>query len=218
MIRIGILVSGSGTNLQSIIEACADGRIDAHIAVVISNRPEAYALKRADLAGLATRVVLAGDHPSRESYDAAVVEILKQQQVELVVLAGYMRIVTPLFLKAFPNRVMNIHPALLPAFPGLNVQQKAIDYGVRFSGCTVHFLDEGVDTGPIISQAVCPVYPDDTAEELEQRILKLEHRIYPEAIALFAAGRLRIEGRRVTVVDAPRQAEDCLFNPILPRD
>ena len=215
MIRLGILVSGAGTNLQAIIEACAAGRIDAHIAVVVSNRPEAYALKRADLAGLATRVVAPAEHASRESFDAAVVEILRQQQVDLVVLAGYMRIITPAFLQAFAGRVMNIHPALLPAFPGLNVQQQALDYGVRFAGCTVHFLDEGVDTGPIIAQAVCPVYADDTVEDLKQRILKLEHQLYPEAIALFAAGRLAIEGRRVVVTDAPRQIDACLVNPPL---
>ena len=215
MIRLGILVSGSGTNLQSIIEACEAGRIDAHIAVVISNRPEAQALNRADLAGLATRVVLPAEHAGRDDYDAAVVEILRQQQVDLVVLAGYMRIVTPLFLRSFPGRVMNIHPALLPAFPGLNVRQQAIDYGVRFSGCTVHFLDEGVDTGPIIAQAVCPVYPEDTEEDLKQRILKLEHKLYPEAIALFAAGRLRIEARRVIVADMQAQPDACLINPPL---
>jgi len=181
------------------MDACERLDIHGQISIVISNLPGVYALERAQVKGIPTRVVSHTEHPHRGTFDEELVKILKDFQVDLVVLAGFMRVLTPTFLRQFPGRVMNIHPALLPSFPGLGVRQKAIDYGVRFSGCTVHFVDEGVDTGPIIIQAVVPVYPDDTEDLLKERILRLEHKIYPEAIELFAQGRLSIKGRKVFI-------------------
>ncbi len=215
MIRIGVLVSGSGSNLQSIMDACASGGIDGTVVVVISNVYGVYALERAGRGGIPTRVISHADYPDREAFDTELARVLLECRVDLVCLAGFMRVLTPSFLRTFPGRVMNIHPALLPSFPGLHVRQKAIDYGVRFSGCTVHFVDEGVDTGPIIIQAVVPVYPRDTEEELKERILKLEHRIYPKAIALFSQGRLSIDGRRVVVRGLAKDETACLINPPL---
>jgi phosphoribosylglycinamide formyltransferase-1 len=216
VVRIGILVSGSGSNLQSIMDACEDKDIDGQVSIVISNLPGVYALERAQVKGIPTEVVSNTEHPNRENFDEELVKILKGYQVDLVVLAGFMRVLTPAFLRQFPGRVMNIHPALLPSFPGLGVRQKAIDYGVRFSGCTVHFVDEGVDTGPIIIQAVVPVYPEDTEDLLKERILRLEHKIYPEAIELFAQGRLFVKGRKVFIKDLEKDEEACLVNPPLP--
>lgn len=213
--RLGVLVSGSGTNLQSILNACAAGLIDARVAVVISNVASAFALKRALEAGVPTRIVSHKDYPDREAFDAELVKTLKEYEVELVCLAGFMRILTQGFIRAFSGRIMNIHPALLPSFPGLDVRQAAIDHGVRFSGCTVHFVDEGVDTGPIIIQAVVPVYPDDTEERLRDRILRCEHKIYPEAIRLYAQGRLSISGRRVLIHDHRHDEAAYLINPSL---
>ncbi len=215
MIRIGVLVSGSGSNLQSIMDACAQKEIEGFIAVVISNKAEAFAVKRAEGQGIPARVVNHREHPDRTDFDQRLITILDEYGVDLVVLAGFMRILTPAFLRHYPGRVMNIHPALLPSFPGLGVRQKALDHGVRFSGCTVHFVDEGVDTGPIIIQATCPVYPDDTEEELKERILRLEHRIYPKAIQLFAQGRLKVEGRKVIVRGYEKDETPCLINPPL---
>ncbi len=214
-LRLGVLASGSGTNLQSIIDRCQDGRLDAEIALVLTNNPKAGALDRAARANLPTLCIDHRDFTQREDFDRAVVAALKQAGVELVVLAGFMRIITQAFLDAFPERIINIHPALLPAFPGLHVQQQAIDYGARFSGCTVHFVDGGVDTGPIIIQAVVPVLSDDTAETLAARILEQEHQIYPRAIQLIAEDRVRIEGRMV-VIDPPGKADtSALVNPAL---
>lgn len=215
MIRIGALVSGSGSNLQSIMEACVRGEIDGQVAVVISNVPGAYALERARSRSIPTVVLPHGDFPDRAAYDRELVKILRRFEVDLVVLAGFMRVLTDGFLQEFPGRVMNIHPALLPSFPGLGVRRKAIEHGVRFSGCTVHFVDAGVDTGPIIIQAVVPVYPDDSEEELKDRILALEHKIYPKAIQLFAQGRLSISGRKVYVRGLERNESPCLVNPPL---
>lgn len=215
MIRLGVLVSGSGTNLQSILDACTEGKIDATVAVVISNVPQAYALKRAQAKDVPTRVVAHTDFPDREGFDRELVRILTEFQVDLICLAGFMRILTPTFLRAFPGRILNIHPALLPAFPGLNVRQAAIDHGVRFSGCTVHFVDEGVDTGPIVIQAVVPVYPDDTEEILRDRILVQEHKIYPRAIHLFAQQRIEVRGRTVFIRDLAKDDDACLVNPPL---
>jgi phosphoribosylglycinamide formyltransferase 1 len=215
MVRIGVLVSGSGSNLQSIMDACERLDIDGQITIVISNLPGIYALERAQVKGIPTKVVSHAEYPQRENFDEELVKILKDFQVDLVVLAGFMRVLTPKFLKQFPGRIMNIHPALLPSFPGLGVRQRAIDYGVRFSGCTVHFVDEGVDTGPIIIQAVVPVYPDDTEGLLKERILQLEHKIYPEAIGLFAQGRLSIIGRKVFIKDLEKDKDACLVNPPL---
>ncbi len=211
--RIGILVSGSGSNLQSIIDACQAGRIDGEIAVVISNIPDVFALQRAADAGIETAVIPHTGFASREDFDRALVDALQARGVELVVLAGFMRLMTPVFINSFPGRIMNIHPALLPSFPGLGVQKAAIEHGVRFSGCTVHFVDDGVDSGPIITQAVCPVYPDDTEDDLKKRILKLEHQIYPKSIQLFCRGRLSMDGRRVLIRDLDKSEDDFLINP-----
>ncbi|NIQ95386.1 MAG: phosphoribosylglycinamide formyltransferase [Desulfuromonadales bacterium] len=214
-LRLGILASGSGTNLQSIIDACRQNRIDAEVAVVITNKPGAGALNRAEKADIATRCIDHRQFDSRESFDAAVVEALREARVDLVCLAGFMRLITSTMLDAFPMRIMNIHPSLLPAFPGLNVQRQAVEYGVRFSGCTVHFVDSGTDTGPIIIQAAVPVLDDDDEHTLSARILKEEHRIYPRAIQLFAEGRLRIEGRRVTIAPGLPLDDSALINPPL---
>jgi phosphoribosylglycinamide formyltransferase 1 len=216
VVRIGVLVSGSGSNLQSIIDACEREDIDGQVSIVISNLAGVYALERAYVKGIPTKVVSHNEYPDREKFDEELVNILKGSQVDLVVLAGFMRVLTPTFLRQFPGSVMNIHPALLPSFPGLGVRQKAIDYGVRFSGCTVHFVDEGVDTGPIIIQAVVPVYPDDTEDLLKERILRLEHKIYPEAIGLFARGRLSIRGRKVFIKNLEKDEDAFLVNPSLP--
>ncbi len=214
-IRIGALASGGGTNLQAIIDRCADGSIDAEIALLICNNPGAGALQRAADAGVPALVIDHRDYAERSDFDRAIVDALKKAAVDLVVLAGFMRIVTETILDAFPSRVMNIHPALLPAFPGLHVQKKAIEYGAKFSGCTVHFVDAGVDTGPIIIQAVVPIHDDDTEASLSARILAREHQIYPRAIQLFAENRLRIEGRRVVITPPLDPDEAALVNPPL---
>ena len=214
-LRIGVLASGGGTNLQSIIERCQDDSLDAEIAVVICNNPAAGALERAAQAGIASRCINHRDFSSREDFDTAVVSALQESGVELVVLAGFMRIITQTFIDAFPDRVINIHPALLPSFPGLHVQQQAIDYGARFSGCTVHFVDGGVDTGPILIQAVVPVLQDDTAETLAARILEQEHRIYPRAIQLIAENRVHINDRQVSIDPACPASRSALVNPSL---
>lgn len=214
-LRLGVLASGGGTNLQAIIDRCQDGSLDAEIAVVLTNKPGAGALDRAAKAGIRTLCIDHRGYDGREAFDQAVVEALQEAGVELVVLAGFMRIITQTFLDAFPNRVINIHPALLPAFPGLHVQQQAIDYGARFSGCTVHFVDGGVDTGPILIQAVVPVLTDDTAETLAARILEQEHKIYPRAIQLIAEERVRITGRNVTIDPPCPVDESALCNPAL---
>jgi len=214
-VRIGALASGGGTNLQAIIDACQNGSLDAEIALVFTNNPEAGALKRARKAGIACSVLDHREFQSREDFDRAVVQTLQDAGVELVILAGFMRLISEVFLDAFPGRIMNIHPALLPAFPGLHVQRKALEYGARFAGCTVHFVDKGVDTGPIIIQAVVPVLDDDTEESLSARILVQEHRVYPRAIQLFAEGRLQIEGRRVRISPPLTPVEASLANPPL---
>ena len=216
-IGIGVLVSGSGSNLQSIIDHIEDGTLDAEIRVVLSNNPEAYALERCRKHRIPTNVVDHRQFSSREEFDRRVIEILKTAGVDLVVMAGFMRILSPEFFRAFPRKVLNIHPALLPAFPGTHVQQKAVEYGVKFSGCTVHFADEGVDTGPIIIQAVVPVCQEDTADDLAARILKEEHRIYPQAIQYYAEGRIEIEGRKVRIRSDHRMKEIALHNPPLSR-
>lgn len=212
---IGVLISGSGTNLQAIIDAIEAGKLDAKIEVVVSNKANAFGIERARRHGILTEVLDHRSFSSREAYDEAVVAILRQRRVALVVLAGFMRLLSPGFIRAFANRIMNIHPALLPAFPGLNVQQRAVEHGVRFSGCTVHFVNEECDEGPIIIQAVVPVLPDDTGETLAARILELEHRIYPRAIQLYAAGRLQIVGRRVVVQGISNTAAHELIQPPL---
>ncbi len=210
---MGVLVSGSGSNLQAIIDNIETGWLDARIKVVVSNLPEVYALERANKHGIPAVVIRHNEYKTRQNFDQRLVEVLKGHDVELVVLAGFMRIITPVLLRSFPMRVMNIHPALLPAFPGTHVWQAEVDYGVKFAGCTVHFVDEGTDTGPIIIQAVVPVYDDDTADSLNARILKQEHKIYSQAIQLYAEGRLEIQGHRVLAKGVPRVPESFMTNP-----
>jgi phosphoribosylglycinamide formyltransferase-1 len=216
-IDIGVLVSGSGSNLQSLIDHIEDGTLDARIRIVISNNPRAYALERCRKHAIPATVIDHHAYVTREEFDRKAIEILESSRVELVVLAGFMRILSSVFFKAFPLRIMNIHPALLPAFPGTHVQQKAVEYGAKFSGCTVHFVDEGIDSGPILIQAVVPVYDDDTADTLSARILREEHRIYPQAIQYYAEGKFQIEGRKVHVTDGSRLGEEALHNPPLTR-
>src|SRR5919106_3281935 len=214
-IPIGVLISGSGTNLQSIIDAIEAQKLDAKIEIVLSNKADAYGLARAQNHGIETEVLEHKNFPSREAYDQEVVDILRERGVELVVLAGFMRLLSPVFVQAYSNRIMNIHPALLPSFPGLHVQRQAVEHGVRFSGCTVHFVNEECDQGPIIIQAVVPVFPDDTEDSLLARILKQEHRIYPRAIQLYSEGRLRIEGRKVLVERLGKDDDQVLVQPPL---
>ncbi|MHA2609354.1 MAG: phosphoribosylglycinamide formyltransferase [bacterium JZ-2024 1] len=195
MIRIGVLVSGRGTNLQAIIDACEDGRIPGKVVLVLSNNPEAYALTRAEKHRIPAFVIM----DNSPDFEERLIQKLKEYQVDLVCLAGFMKILSGEFLAHFPHRVLNIHPALLPAFRGLEAQRRAWEHGVKIAGCTVHFVDEKMDHGPIILQAAVPVLEKDTPESLAERILKEEHRIYPEAIRLFAEGRLKIEGRKVRI-------------------
>ncbi|MEG6520950.1 phosphoribosylglycinamide formyltransferase [Desulfotomaculum sp. 1211_IL3151] len=198
-LRLGVLASGRGSNLQAIMDRCQAGSLVAEVVVVISDKPAAYALERARRAGIAAYGLEMAAFPSKREYEQAVVELLREAGVQLLCLAGYMRLVGEPLLQAFPNKIMNIHPALLPSFPGLHGQRDALQYGVKISGCTVHFIDEGMDTGPIILQAAVPVLGDDTEETLAARILEQEHRLYPEAIQLYAEGRLEVEGRRVYI-------------------
>ena len=194
--RLGILISGRGSNLQSIIDAIARGELSAEIAVVISNRPEAAGLLRAREAGLETVCLRQKDFDSRDTYDAAIARELEQRKVGLVCLAGFMRLVGRSLLDAFPQRILNIHPSLLPAFPGLEAQRQAFEYGVGVTGATVHVVTDELDGGPIVLQAAVPVLPDDTVESLSARILIEEHRLYPRAIGLILDGQWRVEGRR----------------------
>lgn len=214
-VSIGVLISGNGTNLQAIIDAIEAGKLDAKIEVVVSNKADAYGLVRARNHGIAVEVLNHRNFSSREDYDQAVIAVLQSRGVELVVLAGFMRLLSPAFIKAYSNRIMNIHPALLPSFPGLNVQQRAVDHGVRFSGCTVHFVNEECDEGPIIIQAVVPVFTDDNGETLAARILEQEHRIYPRAIQLYAEGRLKVVGRKVLMNRLAKDEKQVLIEPPL---
>ncbi|MCE5211746.1 MAG: phosphoribosylglycinamide formyltransferase [Deltaproteobacteria bacterium] len=199
LLKLGVLISGNGSNLQSIIDHIEKGSLQAVIKIIISNNPDAYGLSRAKKHGIPFVVLKNGNFKNKEDFDAELVRILKDNGVELVILAGFMRIISPDFIKAFSGKIMNIHPALLPSFPGLHGQRQAVEYGVKFSGCTVHFVNEGVDTGPIIIQSAVPVLDDDTEDTLAARILKEEHRIYPQAIQLFADGKLEIKGRKVRI-------------------
>ncbi len=216
LLRLGVLVSGRGSNLQSIMDACARGDTKAEVVVVLSDNPDAYGLVRAQNAGIETQVVKPSDFPDRDAHNAAMGDILHRHQVGLVCLAGYMRVLAPSFVNRFKNRIINIHPALLPSFPGLHGQEQALNYGVKVSGCTVHFVDEGVDSGPIIIQAVVPAFHDDTEESLSARILEYEHKIYPAAIRLFAEGRLKVDGRRVIIEGDPHETW-AVTNPPLYR-
>jgi phosphoribosylglycinamide formyltransferase 1 len=215
-LRVAVLASGRGSNLQAIIDAIETRQMQAKIVAVISNKKEAVALERARKHGVTDIFVdpkpFAGRPDSREAYDGALLEILQQHEVELVLLAGYMKIVTAVLVNAYANRMMNIHPSLLPSFPGLDVQKKAIDWGCKLAGCTVHFVTEGVDEGPIIIQAAVPILDGDTSETLAARILVQEHRIYPRAVQLFAEGRLRVDGRCV-FIDAGKPLGEAILSP-----
>jgi phosphoribosylglycinamide formyltransferase 1 len=195
--RIGVLISGRGSNLQALIDATADGRLPARIAVVISNRDAAAGLDRARRAGIEVLVMDHHAYPSRDAYDAALADALKARGVSLVCLAGFMRLIGTPLLEAFPNAIVNIHPSLLPAFPGVDAQRQALAHGVKYSGATVHLVTRELDAGPIVMQAVVPVRDDDTVESLAARILVEEHRIYPEAVRLLLEGGWRVDGRRV---------------------
>lgn len=213
-LAIGVLASGNGTNLQAIIDAIEAKSLSAVIKIVISDKPGAYALKRAEAHGIPFETADKNLFASREKFDAEIVRILKKYGVELVVLAGFMRLLTPSFIAAFRENIINIHPSLLPSFPGLDVQKKALEHGAKFAGCTVHFVDEGLDSGPIIIQAVLAVLEGDTTQTLSKRILAQEHRIYPEAIRLFAEGRISVKGRRVYIRNA-RESSDAMTNPLV---
>ena len=199
MVAAGALISGTGTNLQAILERIAAGRLDCEMRVAVSNRAGVLGLEHAERAGVPTRVIDHRGFSTREEFDAALVEALRAADVQLVVLAGFDRLVTPVLLRAFPLRIMNIHPALLPSFKGLHGQRQALEYGVKIAGATVHFVDEHEDHGPIIIQGAVPIDPGDDEEAIRRRILEVEHHIYPTAIQLFAEGRLAVEGRRVHV-------------------
>ena len=195
-LALGVLVSGNGTNLQAILDAIGQGRLDASVRVVISNQPAANALNRARAAGVPALAISHREFSSREAFDAAVVAALHAQGVEWVVLAGFMRWLTPGFLQAFPDRVLNIHPSLLPAFPGTQAIKDALDYGVRVTGCTVHLVDDGIDTGPILAQRAVPVLETDDESSLAERLHRAEHELYLEVLADLAAGRLRSTSNR----------------------
>lgn len=202
-LRVGVLASGRGSNFRALAEAAAAGRIPASVVVLVSDRAGAPALGVAREHRIEAVVVDPKQHPSREAHEKAVIGVLEERRVGLVCLAGYMRLLSAGFVVHFAGRLLNIHPSLLPAFPGLHPHRQALAHGVRVSGATVHFVDEGVDTGPVVLQAAVPVEPDDTEESLAARILVEEHRIYPEAVRLFAEGRLEIRGRRVDIRERP---------------
>jgi phosphoribosylglycinamide formyltransferase-1 len=196
--RIGVLLSGRGSNFEALADSVVAGRIPgAEISIVVSNREGAPGIERAQARGIKSKVI-SSKGLERETYDRQVVEVLKEYKVDLVCLAGYMRLLSPYFVAAFPNRILNIHPSLLPSFPGLESQKQALDYGAKFAGCTVHFVDENLDAGPIILQAAVPVEDHDTETSLSEKILREEHRIYTEAVKLILAGDYKITGRRVT--------------------
>jgi len=213
-LRIAVLASGRGSNLQAIIDGIEAQQVDAHLVAVISNKQDAVALERARKHGVPDIFVdpkpFAGRSDGRDAYDRALLEVLEKRDVELVLLAGYMKIVTGVLVNAFANRMMNIHPSLLPSFPGLDVQRKAIEWGCKLAGCTVHFVTEGVDEGPIILQAAVPVLDRDTPDILAARILDQEHKIYPRAVQLFAEGRLKVEGRLVLIEDGKPVGESLI--------
>ena len=216
ILKIGVLASGRGSNFQAVLDAIKSGRIKAEISLLISDKPDAYALTRARNAGIEAFYLDPKDFfsfsPAKDAYFEKIAEEFTAKGIGLVLLAGFMRIVKKPLLDAFPWKVMNIHPALLPSFPGLHGQRQAEGYGVKISGCTVHFVDEGMDTGPVIIQAAVPVRHDDTEDSLSERILKCEHKIYPEAVRLFAEGRLRVNGKKVEIKGA-RENETPLISP-----
>jgi len=212
--RVAVLVSGSGTNLQSLLDAAATPGYPARIAVVVSNVPGVRALERAAAAGVPTKVLPHQGYADRTAYDRALVESIAPFSCTIACLAGFMRLVGPNFLRAFPGGVLNVHPALLPSFPGLHSHRQALEHGVKVTGCTVHLVDEGTDTGPIVAQAAVPILEGDTEDSLQRRIQEQEHLLFPLALGLLAAGRLRVEGRRVSVSGgAPEILGLSLINP-----
>ena len=213
-VKLGVLISGNGSNLQAIIDAILRGELKAEIRLVISNRADAQGLERARRHGIATAVIEHRKFPSREDFDRAVLAALREREVELVALAGFMRLLSPVMIDAFPTRIMNIHNSLLPSFPGIHGPKDAIEYGVKIAGCTVFFVTPGVDVGPVIVQAAVPVLAGDDEDRLAARILQQEHRIFPHAISLFQQGRLEIEGRRVVIKgDSSTPNSSPLVNP-----
>ena len=204
MLKVGVLISGRGSNMESIARACKAADFPAEICLVLSNRPDAPGLQTAAGLGVPTAVVDHTEHEDKATFEAAVIEALDGHGAELICLAGFMRVLSEEFVTHYPQRIFNIHPSLLPSFPGLHVQRQAIEHGVRFSGCTVHFVVPEVDAGPIVLQAAVPVEPDDTEDTLAARILEQEHRVYPEAVRLFAERRLRIEDRVVRILPETR--------------
>jgi phosphoribosylglycinamide formyltransferase-1 len=215
-IKLGVLISGTGTNLQAIIDAILRGDLKAEIRIVISNRRDAQGLERARRHGIATSVIEHRKFPTREDFDRAVLAALRDRGVELIALAGFMRLFSSVMLDAFPGRIMNIHNSLLPSFPGIHGPKDAIDYGVKIAGCSVFFVTPGVDTGPIIVQAAVPVLPGDDEDRLAARILQQEHRIFPYAIRLFQEGRLEIDGRKVIIKgDSSGPVAGPLMNPTI---
>jgi phosphoribosylglycinamide formyltransferase-1 len=215
-LKVAVLASGRGSNLQAVIDAIERGDVQARITAVISNKQEAAALERARKHSLNAIFVdpkpFVGRTDGREAYDQTLLKVLSEHQAELVLLAGYMKIVTGVLLSAYQNRIMNIHPSLLPSFPGLEVQKKALEWGCKLAGCTVHFVTEGVDEGPIIIQAAVPILDEDTPATLAARILEQEHKIYPRAVQLFAENRLRVEGRRV-IIEHGKPQGDAVISP-----
>lgn len=214
MVNLGVLASGRGSNFQAILDAVEAGTLPATVKLLVVDNPDAYAIERAKKHGVESLILSPKEFPSKDAFFVRIAEELRTRQVDLVILAGFMRMVRKPLIDAFPNKIMNIHPALLPSFPGLHGQKQAVDYGVRISGCTVHFVDEGMDTGPVIIQAAVPVSPDDTEETLSARILRLEHRIFPEAIRLYAEGRLRVEGRVVKIAGCELKDEHIINPPV----
>lgn len=211
-LKVGVLISGRGSNLRALIDGCAGGRIPAEIVLVVSNRPDAGGLDHARRANIPNRIIDHRQFADRATFDTAVTEALRAAGVELLCLAGFMRLLSPGFVATWRNRMINIHPSLLPAFPGLDTHARALAAGVRFAGCTVHFVRDETDTGPIIVQAAVPVLPDDTETSLAARVLEAEHRAYPLALRLVAEGRVRVEGERA-IVDAPAAAAESHLNP-----
>lgn len=211
VLTLGVLASGRGSNFQSIIDSIASGFLSAKIAVLITDKPDAYAIERANKHNIESLIIRPSDFSDKNAYYSHIADELKRRDVGLVILAGFMRVVGKALVDNFRYKIVNIHPALLPSFPGLHGHKDAIDYGVKISGCTVHFVDEGVDTGPIIIQAAVPAYHDDTEDTLSERILKQEHRIFPYAIKLFAEGKISVDGRKVTIT--ADKEDSVMINP-----
>jgi len=218
-LKLAVFVSGGGSNLQSIIDKIEAGILDAEIRLVLSNNPDAYGIERARKHGIESVAISHQDYAEREDFDQAMLAAVRKAKADTVILAGFMRLLTPMFISEFPQRILNIHPALLPSFAGIHGQGDAADYGVKLSGCTVHFVDEKMDHGPVIIQAAVPVLPAEDGESLGARILKFEHRIYPQAVQWLAKGRLRVQGRHVFLRDAGEEKavldEPGLVNPEL---